>query len=338
MLDHDDLLPLEQANPTVLQSLKTHYQLTEDEAQVLPHVHERLTHFSGTLPLAQTSAAQTRKRPLQFAQPPFSAANSLSSNKKMRYLEVLVAVLIVMILASSLAFTFGIIHSNRIGSSTSVGSMGNGSSNPTIIQLITLVPAQTHPQPSQQLQTTRTILYQRLVSDGFKGANVQLSTLHNQPVFNLALPNFSDNQKDMLDILIEKGQLDFWGTGKQTPMVGDTFDPRLYTQYNPDGLPIFTGADLNPNSLTVTQDPHTNHFVINMAFQDTVTPKFTHYTASHIGDTLTVTEDGTVITSPTIMSSIDGPFQLSTNYDQTETQALVSVLKYGPLPIALKKA
>ncbi len=336
MLNHDDLLTAEQDNATLIQNLQTHYQLKSEEANVLDHVHERLAHFSGTLPLAQSSTEETSGRPVKFAQVPISTRGYIGSSKKMRYFDTLVAVLIVGILIGTLAFTFGIVHGNRIGFSTIVGS---GNSSTTVVRLLTLVPTQTHPLPSQQaLQTTRNILYQRFVSDGFKGAQVQLLTIHNQPEFDIELPNISSSQEDVINTLTEKGQLDFWGTGTQNLMDGDTFDPGQYTQYNPGGKPLFTGADLNPNSLAVTQDSITYHFVIDMAMQKHVAARFTEYTASHIGDALTITLDNKVVTSPTIMSAISGRVQISGDFAQAQAKALASVLKYGPLPISLKAA
>ncbi len=51
MLDHDQLLPEEQANPGLLQELRTIYQVTPEEQRVLARVHERLSMYSYPLPV-----------------------------------------------------------------------------------------------------------------------------------------------------------------------------------------------------------------------------------------------------------------------------------------------
>jgi preprotein translocase subunit SecD len=61
--------------------------------------------------------------------------------------------------------------------------------------------------------------------------------------------------------------------------------------------------------------------------------KFSTYTANHIGDYLTVTLDRQVISSPQIQSQIPGNGQITGQFTYTAANQLVSVLKYGALPI-----
>ena len=65
--------------------------------------------------------------------------------------------------------------------------------------------------------------------------------------------------------------------------------------------------------------------------------RFQRYTANNIGHSLTITLDGKVIESAIIHSSIAGPFEVSADFTQQQASAIVSVLKYGPLPVELKK-
>lgn len=63
---------------------------------------------------------------------------------------------------------------------------------------------------------------------------------------------------------------------------------------------------------------------------------FSQFTASHIGEFLSLTLDGKIIESAIIQSQINGPGVISGNLDRQQASALVSVLKYPPLPVALR--
>jgi hypothetical protein len=343
MLEHEDALPLEQNNPALMQDLQAHYQLTAREKEVFAHVYERLDSFSDDLPRAQVETRRTRRLSPQLTHGFMSTHSYIGSNQKMRYLNTLVAILIVSILTGSLAFTFAIIRNKTFNSSTSVGS-GTSNNDYTIMCRFALVPSQTQQLPSQQaLQTTRNILGQRLVSAGFTRAQVQQLQIHNQLQFEISIQNaptvpITTEQIDAVHTLAGRGELAFWNTGKQTLIGGDTFDPSQYTHYNPGGKPLFTGADLNSDSLSIAKDPQTKHILINVTMQKKIAPTFATYTKHHIGDVLTITLDNKVVESPTIVSSINSHFQIDGNFTQTQAKDFLSVLKYGPLPLSLKAA
>jgi hypothetical protein len=54
MLDHDELLPEEQAHPVLIQQLRATYQMRPEEKQVLTRVHERLAQSTHELPLLES--------------------------------------------------------------------------------------------------------------------------------------------------------------------------------------------------------------------------------------------------------------------------------------------
>ena len=66
--------------------------------------------------------------------------------------------------------------------------------------------------------------------------------------------------------------------------------------------------------------------------------RFGDFTAKNVGQFLTVTLDGTVIESASINSAITGPGQITGNFTTDEAQRVVTILKYGALPIPLKIA
>jgi hypothetical protein len=346
-MNYDDLLPEEQNNPVLVKNLQSRFELKPEETQVLDHVHERLAHFSGTLPVASEKIHETRGRVLYLPQRVgFTNTYSEIGRKSFR-LNVIAAVIIVGLLIGSLAFTFSAVH-NRYTNSTATGAGTDTGRQIDLRMFLELVPKQTYPAPTQQaLQATRDILYQRLVHDGFKDADVKLQVVNNRPQFEISLFVTTEVPSQTIHItpipkmqnqdfptLIKQGVIQFWGTGKQVLASGASFDPQKYTRYNPGGIPQFTGADLDTKSIAAAQDPYTGKFFINSPLQKDAAGRFEQYTANNIGNVLTVTMDGKVIESAIIQDEIKGQLQLVGDFTQAQAEALASVFKYGPLPLA----
>ncbi len=328
MLDHDELLPAEQAYPGLVQELRTTYQMKPEEKQVLTRVHERLAQSSHPLPLLEPAQAETG--PLVFV--PLVSAHSRPTRFRQRWLprlNMLAAVLFIGLLVGSLVFTFSIINHSRVG-----GPVGL-----TNAIHVLLVPAQKGHVPSQtEMEATRTILSQRLISFGLPESNVSVQTVNGLPTILVELPHFGGNEQQTITTLLGTGVLAFWGTDyNSTLATGTSFNPTPFAKDNPGNKPRFTNQDLDPNSLSVVQDPFTGLLEINCMMKGDAVNRFQHYTASNIGHTLTITLDGKVIASAIINSAISGPFIIPTGFTQQQNSAIVSVLKYGPLPVELKK-
>jgi hypothetical protein len=330
MLDHDELLPEEQAFPGLVQELRTTYQMKTEEKQVLLRVHERLTQSSHPLPMLEPVQAGGHTQPQQPL-PPLSLLSRPTSVRQgwLPRLNTFVAVLFVGLLVASLVLTFSIISRTRVGS-PSVGPT-NG------IQVL-LVPTERGGTPSQaKMEATRTILSQRFTNFGLQGWSVRVLTTNGQPSVLVELPHFGGNEQQTVTTLLETGVLGFWDTGPHDNAFapGKPFDPAAFIDYNPGGQPRFTNQDLDPNSLTVGQDDTSGLTVINCMMRGDAVNRFQHYTANNIGHALTITLDGKVIVSAIINSAIAGPFQIPADFTQQQASAIVSVLKYGPLPVEL---
>jgi len=63
---------------------------------------------------------------------------------------------------------------------------------------------------------------------------------------------------------------------------------------------------------------------------------FGTFTGKNVGQYLTITLDGIVIESAVIQNAITGPGVITGNFSTQEAQRIVTVLKYGALPIPLK--
>ncbi len=330
MLDHDELLPEEQAFPGLVQELRTTYQMKTEEKQVLTRVHQRLARSSHPLPMLEPVQAGSHTQPQRLV-PPLSLLSHPTSFRQdwLPRLNTFVAVLFVGLLVGSLVFTFSIINRTRVGS-PSVGPT-NG------IQVL-LVPTERGGTPSQaKMEATRTILSQRFTSFGLQGSSVRVLTANGQPSILVELPHFGGNEQQTITTLLGTGVLAFWDTGPNGEVItpGKPFDPAPFIEYNPGGQPRFTNQDLDLNFLAVGQDPLLGLPVINCMMKGDAVNRFQHYTANNIGHALTITLDGKVIASAIINSAIGGPFQIPADFTQQQVSAIVSVLKYGPLPVEL---
>jgi preprotein translocase subunit SecD len=173
---------------------------------------------------------------------------------------------------------------------------------------------------------------------GVNEPNIRQQTTNGLPSISVELPGLnSGNQLAQIQQLLKTGDLQFWDTGPSGNLAqGATFTPSAYTQYNPGDKPLFTGKDLDPSQLGVSQDPNQgNNYQINFGMKGDAIGRFSDFTAKHIGDALTIVLDGQVVSSPTIQSQIPGNGVITGKFSYDDAVSLVNVLKYGALPLVL---
>ena len=172
---------------------------------------------------------------------------------------------------------------------------------------------------------------------GVSEPSIRIVTSNGQPSISVELPGFSGNQTEAVNSLLKTGLLEFWNTGSSPVALGSAFDPAQFTQYNPGNKPEFTGKDLDPNQVYVSQD-QAGRPQISFAMKGDAVGAFGTFTGKNVGNYLTVTLDKVVIESAVIQSAITGPGVITGNFTTQSAQQVVTVLKYGALPIALKIA
>ncbi len=172
---------------------------------------------------------------------------------------------------------------------------------------------------------------------GVSEPSIRIITTNGQPAISVELPGFTGNQTEAVNSLLKTGNLEFWSTGPSPAAMGSTFDPSQYTQYNPGGKPQFTGADLDSGQVGVGND-QAGRPVINFEMKGDAISRFGTFTGQNVGQYLTVTLDRRVIESAVIQNAITGPGQITGNFTTEEAKSIVTVLKYGALPIPLKIA
>ncbi|MEO7003421.1 MAG: protein translocase subunit SecD [Ktedonobacterales bacterium] len=149
------------------------------------------------------------------------------------------------------------------------------------------------------------------------------------------LPGVTDDRA-AINLIGKTGQMNIIDTSGQILPIGSLVTPGQYKT-------VFTGAQLDPNSISATLDTSsgqggTGSPIVTFAFQGSAKQAFADYTRSHTGQPLTVTLDNKVIESATIQSEITGNGQITGIGSITDAQALATQLKYGALPLPLTVA
>src|SRR5437588_11242603 len=259
----------------------------------------------------------------------------------------LILLLLILLLAAGAAFVDFWPHSDK-------GATWHGVNNPFVVQegldLQVGVSILLVPDPSQHytkaevdsaIGNTLTQIENRVNGGlGVKEPTFRLlSDSRGNQSISIDLPSLNGgNLQQQIQTLIKPGVLEFWDTGQSPLEEGAALDPSQYTANNPGGKPLFTGKDLDPNQISVGQDPQTSQIVINFEMKGGAISRFADFTTKHIGDYLTVTLDRKVISSAVIQSAINGPGIIQGSFTQTQAQRIVTVLQYGALPLSMTVA
>ncbi len=191
---------------------------------------------------------------------------------------------------------------------------------------------------SNEMPAVRDNIEQRVNGGlGVSEPNIRIVTSNGVPSISVELPGFTGNQTDAVNSLLKTGLLEFWNTGSSPVALGSTFNPAQYTAYNPGNKPEFTGADLDPNQVYVGQD-QAGRPQINFEMKGNAIGSFGTFTGKNVGQYLTITLDKKVIESAVIQNAITGQGTIQGSFTTQSAQSVVTVLKYGSLPISLKLA
>ena len=175
---------------------------------------------------------------------------------------------------------------------------------------------------------------------GVNDATIRLQTVNGLPGMLVELPGLnSGDQQAAINSLTHSGKLEFWSTGPNAVQINSAFSPTQYAQYNNNSATTapFTGTDLDPSQVYVGSD-EAGRPQINFAMKSSSSAKFCTFTQQNVNQYLAVTLDRNVIESAVIQSSICGAGQITGQFTQNEAQNIVTLLKYGALPVAFTVA
>ncbi|HEV2583729.1 MAG TPA: protein translocase subunit SecD [Ktedonobacteraceae bacterium] len=189
---------------------------------------------------------------------------------------------------------------------------------------------------NQEMPAVRDAIEQRVNGGlGVSEPSIRLQSSNNLPAISVELPGFSGNQTQAINTLLQTGNLEFWSTGGSPAQIGAAFDPTQYTTYNPNNKAWFTGKDLDPAQTYVSYD-QAGRPQISFEMKGAAIGSFGSFTSKNVGQYLTVTLDRTVIESAVIQNAITGPGVITGNFTLDSANQIVTVLKYGALPVVLQ--
>jgi preprotein translocase subunit SecD len=138
------------------------------------------------------------------------------------------------------------------------------------------------------------------------------------------------NEQEAIQLLGQTGKLEIIDTGANQLTVG---------QPVPSGSNypvVFTGDQLDTNSINATLDPQSGQPEILFQFKGAAQSAFANYTQKNVGNFLTITLDGNVIESAVIQSQITGQGVISGGSMTLQSaQQTAALLRYGSLPVPL---
>jgi preprotein translocase subunit SecD len=125
-------------------------------------------------------------------------------------------------------------------------------------------------------------------------------------------------------------------TAAVTPTLPPQVDP-LLDQFGPIYQTLFTGAELTPEGLAVTQDQFGDPSVA-FSLEPEAATLFSQYTTANVGGYLCIVLDNRVNSCPRINEPITGGQGTITvgSGGLEEAQSLLTLLRYGALPVSLR--
>lgn len=121
------------------------------------------------------------------------------------------------------------------------------------------------------------------------------------------------SQQLIIRSLLKPGVLEIWNTGALSVPANTHFDPRRYPVTTPYGKPLFTGANLDPHSLSMGKNELTGYYFINFSMKGAAIPALTNFTSHNIGKYITITLNRVVVSSSMLHYKLlgKGQFQMS---------------------------
>lgn len=194
------------------------------------------------------------------------------------------------------------------------------------------------------MATIQTIIENRVNSTGVSEPLVQILGADKVIV---EVPGAADPD-EIRKLVGTTGRLDFvdlpaatYGTGSTTTTTGTTGTkpvPQQGEAIDPTLPVLFSGDQIDPSGVAPGIDPTTNQRVVQFKLKSDAAKTFATYTENNVGHFFAIVLDGTVVSAPVIQSAIpNGSGQITGNFTVADMNNLVTVLKYGALPVQLRE-
>jgi protein-export membrane protein SecD len=223
------------------------------------------------------------------------------------------------------------------------GPAATGSSVPSVRIVYQLVAATGQQITDADLDTTVTILQNRVASTG-----VAQATVTKLPPDRVSVQVFGVTDVTAISRLLGvTGSLEFvalppkiYGTGgtnptagsKALPASGDTIDPALPA--------MFTGAGLDASKILARYDTSMSppSWVVDFGLKEPAATNFGTWSSAHAGEYFAIVLDGKVVEAPYIQTAIrNGTGTMSGSFTSASAHSLATILQYGQLPFPLRE-
>ncbi len=129
-----------------------------------------------------------------------------------------------------------------------------------------------------------------------------------------------------------------YGTGGTNPTTGTKPVPQQGEAIDPTLPVLFSGDQVDPSGVAPGIDPTTSQRVVQFKLKSQAASLFATYTENNVGHYFAIVLDGTVVSAPVIQSAIpNGSGQINGDFTTADMNNLVTVLKYGALPVQLQE-
>ena len=188
---------------------------------------------------------------------------------------------------------------------------------------------------AEEMQTATRIVENRVNGLGVTEALVQQA---GDKRIVVELPGVED-PTEAISTIQETGLLEFVSMGYSPPLAGTVIVTDFATSDDPvEGQQVWetimTGDKIE--FVQVTRDP-SGQYVIQFRLNDEGSQTFSEYTTNHVGESLGIVLDKTVISSPVVNEPInEGEGIISGGFTIESANNLAVQLRYGSLPIPLK--
>jgi protein-export membrane protein SecD len=182
------------------------------------------------------------------------------------------------------------------------------------------------------LEQTRTIIENRVNATGVAEPIV---VTQGQDRISVELPGV-DEEGDIRSLIGTTGVLEFMPVPPE--LQGSVGEGPLPAAME-DIEPLFTGIEIA--SAAIASDATTGEIVVDLQLKDTGSRLFDEYAAEHLGEQFAIVLDNQIMSAPVLQASrFGGRAQISGGeggFPPDEAQALVTVLKFGSLPLEIRE-
>jgi preprotein translocase subunit SecD len=180
------------------------------------------------------------------------------------------------------------------------------------------------------LEQTRTIIENRVNATGVAEPIV---VTQGQDRISVELPGV-DDEGDVRSLIGTTGVLEF------TPVPASLFNAQLQDLPLPEEMldvePLFNGTEIS--AARIGQHGTTGEIVVNLELKETGARLFDEHADAHYGERFAIVLDGIVESAPSINATrFGGQAQISGDFTIEEATNLVTVLKFGSLPLEIRE-